>query len=77
MARSDSLGQPRTVRLPHGVIGYRELGQGPAVVFVHGLLVNADLWRNVVPVVAAAGYRCSPRIGPWVRTSIRPARAPI
>jgi pimeloyl-ACP methyl ester carboxylesterase len=58
MARSDSLGQPRTVRLPHGVIGYRELGQGPAVVFVHGLLVNADLWRNVVPVVAAAGCGC-------------------
>jgi len=58
VARSDSLGQPWTVRLPHGVIGYRELGQGPAIVFVHGLLVNADLWRNVVPVVAAAGYRC-------------------
>ena len=58
MARSDSLGHLRTVRLPHAVIGYRELGQGPAVVFVHGLLVNADLWRNVVPVVAGAGYRC-------------------
>jgi pimeloyl-ACP methyl ester carboxylesterase len=28
------------------------------VVFVHGLLVNADLWRNVVPAVADAGYRC-------------------
>ena len=58
MARSDSLGQSHTVQLPHGVIGYREVGRGPAVVFVHGLLVNADLWREVVPVVAAAGYRC-------------------
>jgi len=58
MARSDSLGLARTVPLPDGVIGYRELGRGPAVVFVHGLLVNADLWRKVVPVVAAAGYRC-------------------
>ena len=38
------LGPPRTVRLPHAVIGYRELGQGPAVVFVHGLMVNGDLW---------------------------------
>jgi len=28
------------------------------VVFVHGLLVNADLWRDVVPVVADTGLRC-------------------
>ena len=28
------------------------------MVFVHGLLVNADLWRKVVPAVAAAGHRC-------------------
>jgi pimeloyl-ACP methyl ester carboxylesterase len=25
---------------------------------VHGLLVNGDLWRKVVPAVAGAGYRC-------------------
>jgi len=30
----------------------------PPVVFVHGLLVNGDLWRKVVPRVADAGYRC-------------------
>ena len=24
-------------------------GDGPALVFVHGLLVNANLWRKVVP----------------------------
>lgn len=28
------------------------------MVFVHGLLVNANLWRKVVPDIAAAGYRC-------------------
>ncbi len=28
------------------------------MVFVHGLLVNADLWRDVVPVVADTGLRC-------------------
>jgi pimeloyl-ACP methyl ester carboxylesterase len=27
-------------------------------VFVHGVLANAELWRNVVPRVAAAGYTC-------------------
>lgn len=28
------------------------------MVFVHGVLVNADLWRAVVPRVAEAGFRC-------------------
>jgi pimeloyl-ACP methyl ester carboxylesterase len=54
MSVSDSLGSVRTL----GPLDYRELGSGPPVVFVHGLMVNADLWREVVPGVAAAGYRC-------------------
>jgi pimeloyl-ACP methyl ester carboxylesterase len=58
MARSDDLGASRSVRLRHGTIDYRERGSGPPVVFVHGVLVNADLWRSVVPLVAEAGYRC-------------------
>jgi pimeloyl-ACP methyl ester carboxylesterase len=47
-----------TVVLPSGEIEYVEQGAGPAVVFVHGLLVNGKLWRKVVPQVAAAGFRC-------------------
>jgi pimeloyl-ACP methyl ester carboxylesterase len=39
-------------------IRYHQTGEGPPVVFVHGLLVNADLWRKVVPGIAVAGYRC-------------------
>ena len=58
MARSDLLGTSRTVELGQGVVIYRDRGTGPPVVFVHGLLVNADLWRHVVPRVAEAGYRC-------------------
>ncbi|MDT3398439.1 alpha/beta fold hydrolase [Streptomyces sp. B1866] len=58
MARSAALGTPHTVRLPAGPVAYRERGEGPPVVFAHGLLVNADLWRKVVPAVAEAGYRC-------------------
>jgi pimeloyl-ACP methyl ester carboxylesterase len=58
MATSELLGPLHTVDLPSGRIDYHERGSGPAVVFVHGLLVNADLWRNVVPAVADAGYRC-------------------
>jgi pimeloyl-ACP methyl ester carboxylesterase len=58
MQRSEALGERRTIELPGGRIGYFERGSGPAVVFVHGLLVNAELWRGVVGPVADAGYRC-------------------
>jgi len=58
MARSEALGIVREVNLPAGRIRYRQRGEGPPVVFVHGLLVNADLWRAVVPEVAEAGLRC-------------------
>lgn len=58
MARSETLGTVHEVTLPAGRIRYHQRGQGPPVLFVHGLLVNADLWRAVVPPVAAAGYRC-------------------
>jgi pimeloyl-ACP methyl ester carboxylesterase len=53
-----ALGTVRHVELAAGRIRYWERGQGAPVVFVHGLLVNANLWRKVVPLVAAAGLRC-------------------
>jgi pimeloyl-ACP methyl ester carboxylesterase len=52
------LATTNTVRLSTGEIAYAERGSGPAVVFVHGLLVNANLWRKVVPPIADAGFRC-------------------
>lgn len=58
MARSETLGAVHEVTLAAGRIRYHQRGEGPPVVFVHGLLVNADLWRGVVPPVAQAGYRC-------------------
>ena len=58
MARSETPGTVHEATLPAGRIRYHQHGQGPPVVFVHGLLVNADLWRAVVPPVAQAGYRC-------------------
>lgn len=57
MAISEELGVEHSVDLTAGTIRYRERGEGPPVVFVHGLLVNADLWRNVVPAVSD-GDRC-------------------
>ena len=47
--RSEELGPARTLELDGGRMRVHVTGDGPAVVFVHGLLVNANLWRGVVP----------------------------
>ena len=42
-------------------IRYQAVGadnDGPAVLFIHGLFVNADHWRQNLPALAAAGMRC-------------------
>src|SRR5688500_14512374 len=57
MAISESLGQEKQVQLTQGTIEYRERGTGEPIVFVHGALVNADLWRKVVPQLAK-DFRC-------------------
>ncbi len=41
-----------TVTLPQGTIRYEDVGHGPTLVFVHGLLVNGLLWRKVVPLLS-------------------------
>jgi pimeloyl-ACP methyl ester carboxylesterase len=45
------------VELPQGPIHYRDLGRGPPVVFVHGLLVNSRVFGDV-PDRLAATHRC-------------------
>jgi pimeloyl-ACP methyl ester carboxylesterase len=57
MSISTSLGASRDVRVSQGVVRYRERGEGPPIVFVHGAFVNGDLWRKVVPQLANR-YRC-------------------
>jgi pimeloyl-ACP methyl ester carboxylesterase len=47
--RSPALGPAQTLDLGGGrVIGAHVTGEGPPIVFVHGALVNANLWRKVV-----------------------------
>jgi pimeloyl-ACP methyl ester carboxylesterase len=47
--RSPALGPARTLDLGGGRrIRAHVTGEGPAIVFVHGALVNANLWRKVV-----------------------------
>jgi pimeloyl-ACP methyl ester carboxylesterase len=57
MSTSAELGDQREVRLEAGPIRYRERGQGEPIVFLHPMIVNGDLWRKVVPTLAAR-YRC-------------------
>lgn len=44
----------RAIRLDRGDLAYVDHGDGdaPAALFVHGVLVNADIWRNVIWAVA-------------------------
>ncbi|MEM7436031.1 MAG: alpha/beta hydrolase [Myxococcota bacterium] len=46
-----------TIELPQGTLEYEDDGSGPAVVFVHGLLVNGQLWRKVTPSLSRSA-RC-------------------
>ncbi|MEX2158849.1 MAG: alpha/beta hydrolase [Dehalococcoidia bacterium] len=73
MSISASLGEQREVSLPSGTVRYRERGSGEPLLFVHGALVNGDLWRNVVPPLSDR-YRC---LTPdWPLGSHQPALAP-
>jgi pimeloyl-ACP methyl ester carboxylesterase len=51
-----------TVDLPQGSVNYRVYGSedssAPPVVFVHGLLVNGELWTRAAEDLAAQGMRC-------------------
>jgi pimeloyl-ACP methyl ester carboxylesterase len=42
----------KTVALSGGEIAYAETGSGPAALFVHGVLINADMWRHAMSGVA-------------------------
>jgi pimeloyl-ACP methyl ester carboxylesterase len=57
MAISEELGSAARVELSSGPIHYRDRGEGEAIVFVHGVFVNGDLWRGVVSRLADR-YRC-------------------
>lgn len=57
MSISESLGELKEVQLPQGTLRYRERGAGEPIVFLHGVLVNGDLWRKVVPELAGQ-FRC-------------------
>jgi pimeloyl-ACP methyl ester carboxylesterase len=66
---SEQLGASQRTGIGAGTIEYRERGEGPAIVFVHGVGVNGDLWREVAPRLADR-YRCVVPDLPWGSHSI-------
>jgi pimeloyl-ACP methyl ester carboxylesterase len=69
MSISLQLGEEHRVDVPGGAISYRECGTGTPIVFIHGVAVNGDLWRRVVPGLAGS-YRCITPDLPWGSHSI-------
>jgi len=69
MSVSTALGRAHRVEIPAGEISYRQCGTGEPLVFVHGVGVNGDLWRNVVPGLAG-NHRCISPDLPWGSHSI-------
>jgi pimeloyl-ACP methyl ester carboxylesterase len=57
MSISAALGEVREVQVGGATLRYREVGEGAPLLFLHGLLVNGDLWRKVVPQLSAR-FRC-------------------
>lgn len=55
--RSADLGERRAVTTSAGPLVVHEAGAGRPLVFVHGFLANANLWRKLVPELRAR-FRC-------------------
>jgi pimeloyl-ACP methyl ester carboxylesterase len=55
--RDPALGVARELKLPQGRLRCLEAGSGSPIVFLHGLLVNANLWRKVVARLSPY-FRC-------------------
>jgi pimeloyl-ACP methyl ester carboxylesterase len=51
------LGAASEIRLPQGALRYYDRGSGPTLVFVHGVLANSVLWRDVIAELAPQ-FRC-------------------
>ena len=47
----------KSISIEQGTIDYRDEGEGETLVFIHGLLVDGRLWREVTPLLTDS-YRC-------------------
>ena len=49
--------QVHTVQLSQGPVQYLDVGEGPVLLFVHGLLVDGEMWRKVYRPLSRR-FRC-------------------
>lgn len=57
MSTSLELGECHILHISEGPIEYRVTGQGPTIVFLHGIIANGDVWRAVVADLSR-DHRC-------------------
>ncbi len=57
VARRSASSAYRDVVLPRGTVRCRDEGEGPPLVFVHGVFANSTLWRDVIPLLRGS-FRC-------------------
>ena len=57
MKSSKETSSLHTVQLPQGPVQYRDMGEGPTLLFVHGFLVNGEMWRKVYKPLSRH-FRC-------------------
>ena len=70
---TENIADTKSVTLDAGPVSYRESGGGAPILFVHGFLNDASLWRKVVPLLDG-DFRC---IAPdWPLGSHRTAMRP-
>jgi pimeloyl-ACP methyl ester carboxylesterase len=44
--------------LSQGTVAYQDEGQGPVLLFSHGIFVDSSLWDGLVERLVPAGFRC-------------------
>jgi 2-hydroxymuconate-semialdehyde hydrolase len=64
----------RAAELSDGRLSLLEAGAGPPLVLLHGAPTSAELWRDVLPPLVRAGYRClAPDLPGYGGTRLRPS----
>lgn len=55
--RASALPALKTIDIGGQILGYREAGEGPPLVLLHGTLANGDTWRRVIGPLSET-FRC-------------------
>ena len=68
--------EPRQVVVDGHRLSYREAGDGPPVLLLHGIPTSSELWRDVIPTLARTRRVVAPDLLNYGRSD-KPARADV